>query len=47
MDFNLIAVQPLVALAAGLLILIAPRLLRYILAFYLIIVGASGILGQT
>jgi len=47
MELNLINVQPLVALVAGILILIAPRLLRYVLALYLITVGASGLLGQT
>ena len=47
MDMSLITVQPLMALVAGILVLIAPRLLRYILALYLITVGASGLLGQT
>ena len=47
MDMNPITIQPLVALIAGIMILIAPRLLRYILALYLITVGASGLLGQT
>ena len=37
-----IALQPLVALIAGILILAMPRLLNYIVALYLII---SGILG--
>jgi Protein of unknown function (DUF3096) len=41
-----VAIQPLVALIAGILILIAPRLLNYIVALYLIIVGAAGLLGQ-
>jgi hypothetical protein len=35
-------IQPLVALIAGLLILIMPRLLNYIVAFYLIVVGLTG-----
>ena len=38
-----VAVQPLVALIAGLLILIIPRLLNYIVALYLIIVGILGL----
>jgi len=41
-----VAIQPLVALGAGILILIVPRLLNYIVAIYLIIIGASGLLGQ-
>lgn len=47
MEINFITLQPLVALAAGILILIMPRLLNYIVAFYLIIVGASGLLGSS
>jgi Protein of unknown function (DUF3096) len=38
-----IAVQPLVALIAGILILIIPRLLNYIVAIYLIVVGILGL----
>jgi hypothetical protein len=38
-----IAIQPLVALIAGILILIMPRLLNYIVALYLIIVGILGL----
>ena len=37
-------VQPLVALIAGILILIMPRLLNYVVALYLIIVGIVGLL---
>jgi hypothetical protein len=36
-------ITPLVALIAGILILIVPRLLNYIIAIYLIIVGLSGL----
>lgn len=36
---------PLVALIAGILILIIPRLLNYIIALYLIIVGVLGLMG--
>jgi len=39
------SVGPVVALIAGILILIVPRLLNYIVAFYLIIVGVLGLLG--
>jgi hypothetical protein len=38
-----IAIAPLVALIAGILILIAPRLLNYIVALYLIIIGVTGL----
>ena len=34
-----VALQPLVALIAGILILIIPRLLNYIVAIYLILTG--------
>ena len=37
------ALQPVVALIAGVLILIMPRLLNYIVAFYLIIIGILGL----
>jgi hypothetical protein len=36
-------IQPLVALIAGVLILIFPRILNYIVAIYLIIVGLFGL----
>jgi hypothetical protein len=36
-------VAPLVALIAGILILIIPRLLNYIVAIYLIIIGLAGL----
>ena len=35
--------QPVVALLAGILILIVPRLLNYIVAAYLIVVGLIGL----
>jgi hypothetical protein len=44
MTVNL-AVGPLVALIAGVLILIVPRLLNYIVALYLILIGLIGIFG--
>ena len=43
MTLNVLALQPLVALIAGILILLAPRLLNFIVAIYLIIVGISGL----
>ena len=36
-------ITPLVALIAGILILVMPRLLNYVVAIYLIIVGLIGI----
>ena len=38
-----ITTEPLVALIAGILILVQPRLLNYIVAIYLIIVGVLGL----
>lgn len=40
-----ISLTPLISLAAGILILIIPRLLNYIVAGYLIIVGLVGLFG--
>jgi hypothetical protein len=40
-----LSLGPLVALIAGILILIMPRLLNYIVALYLIIIGLIGIFG--
>lgn len=37
------ALQPVVALIAGILILIMPRLLNYIVAVYLIVIGILGL----
>ena len=44
MAINVIFLQPLIALIAGILILIIPRLLNYIVAIYLILVGLAGLL---
>jgi hypothetical protein len=38
---------PLLALIAGILILIVPRLLNYIVAIYLIVVGLVGLFGSS
>jgi hypothetical protein len=35
--------QPLLALVAGVLILVVPRLLNYVVALYLIIIGVMGL----
>ena len=45
MTLNVIALQPLVALIAGILILVLPRLLNYIVALYLIVIGLVGLFG--
>jgi len=39
----IISPQPVVALVAGILILVAPRLLNYIVAIYLIVFGILGL----
>jgi hypothetical protein len=38
-----LALSPLVALIAGVLILMVPRLLNYIVAIYLIVIGLVGL----
>ena len=43
MTISLTNLQPIVALAAGVLILIMPRLLNYIVALYLIVIGILGL----
>jgi hypothetical protein len=40
-----ITLMPLVSLIAGILILIVPKLLNYIVAIYLIIIGLIGLFG--
>jgi hypothetical protein len=44
MNINL-ALTPLVSLITGILILVMPRLLNYIIALYLILIGLIGIFG--
>jgi hypothetical protein len=39
-------ISPLIALIAGILILIVPRLLNFIVAIYLIVVGVIGLFGR-
>lgn len=43
MALNILVLQPLIALIAGILILVMPRLLNFIVAIYLIIIGISGL----
>lgn len=38
-------VSPLIALLAGILILLAPRVLNYVVAIYLILIGLIGLSG--
>ena len=40
-----VTLAPILALLAGILILVQPRLLNYIVAIYLIVVGLIGLLG--
>jgi hypothetical protein len=44
MHINL-SLAPIVALIAGILILVMPKLLNYIVALYLIFIGLLGVLG--
>jgi hypothetical protein len=41
-----LSIGPLIALIAGVLILIVPRLLNYIIAIYLIVIGLVGLFGM-
>ena len=43
MTLSMLALTPLAALIAGLLILVMPRLLNYIVAIYLIVIGIIGL----
>jgi len=40
-----LALAPLVSLLAGILIFVMPRLLNYIVAVYLIVIGLIGLFG--
>ena len=43
MPVDIVVLQPLVALIAGILILLIPRLLNYVVAIYLIVIGVIGL----
>jgi Protein of unknown function (DUF3096) len=43
MALDIVAIQPLIALIAGILILIVPRILNYVVGIYLIIIGIMGL----
>ena len=45
MSITVSHLAPVVALIAGILILIVPRLLNFIVAIYLIIIGLLGLFG--
>jgi hypothetical protein len=41
----IVSIGPIIALVAGILILVMPKLLNYIVAVYLIAIGVIGLLG--
>lgn len=41
-----LSIGPLVSLIAGILILVVPRLLNFIVAIYLILIGLIGLFGS-
>ncbi len=43
MSLDVQVVNPLIALIAGILILLMPRLLNYVVAIYLIVIGVLGL----
>lgn len=43
LDIDILAIQPLIALVFGILILILPRILNYLVAVYLILIGLMGL----
>ena len=42
-QFDIVIIQPVVALIVGVLILMLPRLLNYFIALYLIFIGIVGL----
>jgi len=46
MNIDLVLINPLVALIAGILILLMPRLLNYVVAIYLFVIGIAGLANQ-
>ena len=43
MHIDIVTVQPIIALVFGILILLLPRILNYLVAIYLILVGVVGL----
>lgn len=46
MSSSITIISPLLALLSGVAILVWPKLLNYIVAFYLILIGLAGLLPQ-
>ena len=46
MAISMLTIQPLVALLFGILILVMPRLLNFLVAIYLILIGVMGLFPQ-
>jgi hypothetical protein len=46
MTLSIHMLSPLIALIAGILILVMPRLLNYVVAIYLIVIGLLGLFGS-
>jgi hypothetical protein len=44
MMMSTVVIQPVISLLAGILILIFPHVLNYIIAIYLILIGLAGLL---
>ncbi len=43
---NYVLLQPLAAILAGILILLRPEFLNYVVAIYLIVIGILGLMGS-
>lgn len=43
MYIDMVTLQPLIALIIGILILLLPRILNYLVAIYLILIGLTGL----
>jgi Protein of unknown function (DUF3096) len=46
LPMNNLQLQPIIAILAGILILLRPALLNYVVALYLIIIGILGLMGS-
>lgn len=46
MQIDIVTLQPIVALIAGILILVMPRILNFVVAIYLIFIGVVGLMGR-
>ncbi len=43
---NSVPLQPIIAILAGILILLRPALLNYVVALYFIVIGILGLIGS-